>query len=67
MADKKPTNSLLTGNIMIHVYYMCMCVQLPACLYMRHMGTVRMKVRRYSLGNGGTGSCDLIDSSWSPA
>lgn len=49
MADKKPTNSLLTGNIMIHVYYMCMCVQLPACLYMHHMGTVPMKVtRRYS-------------------
>lgn len=46
MADKKPTNSLLTGDIMIHVYYMCMCAQLHAGLYMRHIGTVPMKVRR---------------------
>lgn len=67
MVDKKPTSSTLTGNIMIHIYYMCMCVQLPAFLYMHHMGTVPIKVRRYSPGNGGRGSCDLIDSYWNPA
>lgn len=33
MVDKKPTSSLLTRNIMIHIYYMCVCAAASLFVY----------------------------------